>query len=590
MDSLRWLLLLIGTFAAVAEAAKARSQLKPGDAVKAAEDQLREAGEKDEAAHEKAGCFCEKNVAEKEQTVENMQQQITSLSHEIDETQAKIGQLDVEVNTHQEELGAATEALSTAEALRQKDAEKFDDDETSHTQSIDQLKAALDKIKTHHSVAAALIAVKSVTKRLRRNTSRHADLSFVQLRHSIRGAGSNSPAVVAGTIEHMITSFSRDLSDMRSEEADAKASHAALASAKSQEIAAQKKHLLEKKQRLAKNKVSVSSKAQIKERSQKLLDANMKLLGALKQLCKRRDEGFESRREDIQAQFVTLSAVQVDLAGASLLSVAAKSRGDGAEELCSVASEFREKAWRDQAQAGCKQARAGQKTQAAEAVEELQTDIREAQDEAARKQDDCTSAIRGASEEASVAAKEESAEASFVGSETASAEDQIQALQSQSDGADKAKEDFQQVLQVEKEAVQALRVATSRGDENLKAAASHAAGEAASARINEAIGQSDKLMAAAEEFASGSGDEARELPSLLDGVRIAAGKVMIPLRLMKADSEETAIAIKEEGDSRAHALKPKCDAAALSAEVARFKGYRYKLGKAAESLAWESLR
>ena len=86
----------------------------------------------------------------------------------------------------------------------------------------------------------------------------------------------------------------------------------------------------------------------------------------------------------------------------------------------------------------------------------------------------------------------------------------------------------------------------------MKSAAGRANAPAAS-KINEAITQSEKLMSETNDFVGALDAQTQELSGECDAVRVAAGKVMIPLRLIRADSEEDAIAIKENGDARIHA-------------------------------------
>lgn len=584
MVQLSWPLLLIGFTLA---SAGSRGQPSPSAAVTAAQEQLQAAAKEDEAANDKAGCFCQTNLAEKQQTVDSMQGQLTQLSHDIDETKARMSQLDIEVKMHSDELETSTSSLSAAEAIRQKDSEKFAEESQIHTDSIGQLQSALNAIEGHGSVDAALIAVRRVTRRVKGHLQKGQLQQFQQ-----RLRGKNSPEQVSGVLRHMVTSFSRDLQQMKDDEVTAKNRHEGIVAAKNQEIKSQRKHMLGKQQRLAKAKVSSGFNQQVKDRSEKLLSANVQLLNSLKQICQSSTDSFTARRDYVQAEIEALSGAQAELAGAALLSVSQHARGDGSEKICMAAIEIQEKSWKERAQAACKQAKqsdTASKQGAADTIEELETDIREAQDEAARKQDECMTDIRGAQEEASSAAKADSAEANFVGSEQQGVEEQLQDLSSQSQNADKAKSDYDQVTLAQQKAVQALRVATSRGKEILTNAAGRAEPPAAS-KINEAINDSEKLMKEADGFVSNMQSTKQEFAGLWDQVRMAAGKVMIPLRMMKANSEEDAIAIKENGESHLHAIAPKCDAATLSAEVAKLKNYRSVLGRAAESLAWESLR
>eukprot|EP00427_Karlodinium_veneficum_P020659 CAMPEP_0169102734 /NCGR_PEP_ID=MMETSP1015-20121227/22328_1 /TAXON_ID=342587 /ORGANISM="Karlodinium micrum, Strain CCMP2283" /LENGTH=579 /DNA_ID=CAMNT_0009163861 /DNA_START=71 /DNA_END=1807 /DNA_ORIENTATION=- len=579
MDRLACFVLMAMPLAAFAGV---RGRTSPGAAVQRAQEKLQAAGEKDGAAHDKAGCFCQTILTEKQQIVENMQQQLTSLSHDIDEQTAKIAQLDVEVKQHQQELESNSNALASAESIRQKDQEQFTDEEQLHTQSIDQLQNALAALKNPHSTDAALITIREVTSR----TKGRQQLVLLQAQKGLRFGSASSPAEITGIMQRMLTSFNKNLQGMREDEIAAKTRHEGLVAAKSSEISTQKKFITEKNRRLATTKVSVNFQSQIQTRSQKVLDSNVQLLSTLKQMCQRNDESFEIRKRILQTEYTALSGAQAEIAGAQLLSVSGTSRGDGVTAICSIPPEFQEKKWRDQANAACDKAKAGLKQDAADAIEALELDVKEAQSEVSRQQDACTEEIHGAQVEASAAASRQSTEANFVDSEQKDAQEQIDAMTAQSEGAVKAKADFAQVVASQNEAFQALRVATSSGKDILNAASNSAGGKAAQGKIAEAIGESEKLMAAVDDFVAANDKDVEQLAAQFDAVQLAAGKALIPLRLMKADSEEAAIAIKEESKSSAHAMRPNCDAASLAAEVSKLNAYRSKLGKAAESLAW----
>ena len=63
-------------------------------------------------------------------------------------------------------------------------------------------------------------------------------------------------------------------------------------------------------------------------------------------------------------------------------------------------------------------------------------------------------------------------------------------------------------------------------------------------------------------------------------MRLAAGKALIPLKLLKADSEEDAVKLHEENKELAHAAAPQCDVSALAAKTQTINGYIAKLGDA----------
>mmetsp|Transcript_74592 Transcript_74592/g.132247 ORF Transcript_74592/g.132247 Transcript_74592/m.132247 type:complete len:600 (+) Transcript_74592:72-1871(+) len=591
-----WRLVLL---IAAADAVKSRSP-QLSSTVQAVQSSLQAEAKKDDAAYDKVACWCQTQMAERQQTSEKMRQEHDVLAHDIEEETARTTRIDLELGSHENELADSVTTLHEANALRKKEAEKYDESEKSHMQSINQLDQALQAISRNHASELALSLVQRAAKG--RAHAGVAESQLAKLKMQLRGGAANSPEVVRGVIEQMKTMFKEDLSDMRQSEMAAKEHHDGITAAKSEEITSLKKQIMEKKQRSATTKVVLGHKKEFLERSEKLLDINTQLLGVLKTSCTRNDGSHQQRQEAQQAALPALSSALAELSGAGFLGVgtAARARqreqvlGDGVELVCGAAREiFEEKAWKAKAQAACEKARAGGVAalqDAADDVESLEDDIKAELEDARHEQSQCEASIHEAEADASAKEQEASVEASFVGSEKAATASEIEDAESQVAGAKQAKTDLLELRSAQHRVMQASALALTHDADLLRKALAAGGNGPAAVKIEEAEGQLKKLLAVIGTFDKEADADVQRISALLDDVQLAAGKVLIPLRLMHADSEEAAVAIDEEAEARSTPMHPQCDAASLRKKVELLSGHAHRLSTAAERLAMDALR
>lgn len=596
LQSVRGLLVIV---IAVAQAVKSRSP-KLSSTLQAVQESLQAEGKKDDAAYDKVACWCQNQIAERQQTNEKMQQQHDVLQHDIEEETARTSRIDLELGSHEDELDASVTTLHEASALRNKEAEKFHESETSHMQSISQLDQALEAINRNHASELALSLVQSAA--LRHVRVGMASSQLTKLKMQLQGRALNSPEVVRGVIQQMKTMFNEDLRDLRDSEITAKEHHDSITAAKKQEIDSLKKQIMEKKQRSATTKVVLGHKKQFLERSEKLLDINMQLLVSLKTSCTRSDENHQQRQEVQQAALPALSAALAELAGVGFLGLdkaaGAKQHqqvlGDGVELVCGAAREiFEEKAWKAKVQAACKKAQAGGVAalqDAADDVESLEDEIKGELEGVRQEQSECERTAHEAEADASARAQQASAEASFIGSEKAATASEIQDAESQAAGAEKAKTDLLKLRSAQHSVMQDWALALTHDVELLRKSRTAGGNGPAAVRIEEAEEKVKKLMAVIATFDKEADADVQHMSALLDDVQRAASKVLIPLRLMHADSEEAAVAIDEEADATSHPSQPKCDAASLRSREQLLSGHVHRLSTAAARLSMEALR
>jgi len=299
------------------------------DVITAIQHRLDEEANDDKDVFDKLGCWCQSNLADKQQTVETMQSDNVALGHDIESQTAENARLNSELTTHQSELASNQQALDEANAMREKDAAKFADEEESHQQTVSSLDDALGSIKESHGHQAELSMAALFSKP-----------SFLQFKTALKNK--QSPEEVFGVLKHMKNTFGEQLKDIQHTEATMKTDHEALVGAKSQEIGALKKQIQSKNERYTTGKVQVGQKSEQVQRSQALLDADIELLNGMKELCQNNDDSFQARQSERQAEIGSLASALVDVAGDSFLSVNSRGQqpaewGGPADELCMAA-------------------------------------------------------------------------------------------------------------------------------------------------------------------------------------------------------------------------------------------------------------
>lgn len=581
----RWCLLLPVAVGAVSRTRGAAA--RGADTLTAIQHRLDEESTEDKDIFDKLGCWCQTNLADKQQTVEQMQQDNTALGHDIEAQTAENARLNAELETHNNELQSNQQALDEATAMREKDASKFADEEESHQQTLSSLDDAMGSLKESHGHEAEL----SMAALFSTQSGASAGM-FLQLKTALKNK--QSPEVVFGVLKHMKNTFGEELKDIQHNEANMKTDHEALVGAKSQEINALKKQIQSKNNRYATGKVQVAQKSEQVERSQALLDADIQLLNGMKELCQNNDDSFQSRQSDRQAEIQSLASALVDVAGDSLLAVNTHGQqpaewGGPADELCMTAMSIVDEDWRAKAKQACEKARKGGMPDAADAVESLEDEIKEAQQKIANEKAECGQEMDNAQQKATAAKEQTDTEENLINSDKDTSAADLAAVNAQGSGAEKAKESVTAADAAQHEVMQKIRAAAVH-DEDVLEKLKKSVGASAASKIQEAIENANKLSAGAISFDENRNTQVQKVSELLDGVQRMAGKAAIPLQMMHAEDEEASLKVRDDREADAHLKHTSCNMQKITTREQQLSEYAAKLSKAAESLAWNSLR
>jgi hypothetical protein len=525
--------------------------------------------------------------------------------------------LELELGGHEKELADNQKALATAQALREKEAAEFADNEQSHITAVESLDGALHAVKSSPEMVLGG-SMSQMAAMFKKTGADDVDpLAFLQYRPKMllqltdAFAQQQSPDEVYGVMKGLRNTFGDELEDMRHREASAMEDHKSLVDAKSQEIKSLEKQVMSKKSRAAKGKVQIEEKKEQKERSEKLLQANQDLRVAMKDFCDANDEGFQTRYKAREAENLALADAMVEFASAdssnamagvagflavnkrafpdSLEGVTDIPVGGPADDLCMAAMGIVDREWRQKAKAACDTAKDGKLQDAASQVEDLEDLIKEALQAKKDEGEECAHENEEVSSAAAEAHEQNSAEEGVVKSDFESTTDALADVEKQASAAIQAKDDLNSIDGIQHEEMQKIRGAAVHDDEILKRIASQAESPA-SAKINEAIQQLNTLAETAISYDNKRSELVQKVSRALDEVQKAAQKSAIPLRMIKAEDEEDAIKVKEDAEQITHVHKPNCDLNTIKARQSQLNEYLGKLGPAAEKLAWGSLR
>jgi DNA repair exonuclease SbcCD ATPase subunit len=561
--------------------------------LQAIQEGLEKVGDEDQKAHDKLACWCKSNLEEKERAVEGAKEQLSSLQSTIEAQTAEISRLESELKQHAEEIGENTESLNEAKAIRDKASSQFAKDESNHVANLDALDSAMKAIAKGSGISTALVVVRQATRRSSSEQRGSSTERATLLREGGRLDAASSPEVVYGVLKRMHATFSNDLEGMRLDESDAVRRHEELVRVKAKMVNTVQKQLESKKMRAANAKVQVTQRQAQLDKSQELLQVSTRLVAAMGELCSGNGEAFEGRQSVRQEELRALADARAEQASVGLLQGSSRRGSAGldpaAEELCVAALGVAEAKWRERAKAACEKARAGRSQDAADDIGQLQGEIDEASKAAAGEREKCQASLQDAKAEAEQKEREVSATRESLGSDMSDLDEQIADVSGQASGSDKAKTD----LAESQGAVHAVLQAIPRSSYNDQSHMERLKGSAEASvarKISEAQAHSKKLSEAAVSYDKALEASGQKVAGLLVDTMNAASKVLIPLRMMRADTEQDTLTLKEDHDASSVAAVPRCDPSALAAKESQLKGYASALGKAAEGLAFDALR
>jgi hypothetical protein len=243
----------------------------------------------------KAGCACETGEKELTKVIEHETVNGPQLQSKIEAETAEETKLSEEIAAHKDDKAKTEKSLSEATSMREKEATEFAEAEKMQVFTLDSMTQAITTLEGKS--AAAFIQMKggAASRDFRRivSVSRYLDdskrnvvLGFLD---EAEGIGSGEPsagtAQIVGILKAMKDEATKDLADIRKEEADAVAGYGEMKEAKTTALGVVTKSIMDKEKRVGELKLSLVNNKDALEDSQQELEQSQKYLATMQEQC-----------------------------------------------------------------------------------------------------------------------------------------------------------------------------------------------------------------------------------------------------------------------------------------------------------------
>jgi chromosome segregation ATPase len=315
-------------------------------------EEMRTQAKKDAAddleAYDKYMCWCETNKKEKTAAIEAAEQEVADLTTFLEEAAAKEGELKTEIAGLEEDIAADKDALAEATAVRKKEKDAFQAEETDMKETIALLTeavAVLEKVQLLQKHGAkgdtrraetVLLQVRSivatrfpkfqgimqrdlfdllgstVSPRMRGAEAAAFEQKATQPNGLVgNAAGAKSynsrSGSIFGILQEMKEEFQRDLGEAQARDLAAEESYQKLRAAKLAEIKAATTQKKQKEKELADLLYKASKAKENKEKAEAAIEADQKFLATLEKDCKEEEIAYQDRLKVRTQEIIALS-------------------------------------------------------------------------------------------------------------------------------------------------------------------------------------------------------------------------------------------------------------------------------------------
>merc|ERR1719253_1551383 len=172
--------------------------------------ELQAEADKEAEMYDKMVCWCETNEKEKTKAIADAEALDKELTAEIGSRAAKFGEDATEIDRLKSQISEDTASLKEATSIREAEAAKFRETEKDLTQSITNVKNAIQILSKHNAAGASFVQLPAPLLSSIRTVLK--DLSFKQ--QMMRAEKSESPSKAAGTSFLSMSTGSESLSSL----------------------------------------------------------------------------------------------------------------------------------------------------------------------------------------------------------------------------------------------------------------------------------------------------------------------------------------------------------------------------------------
>jgi len=283
-------------------------------------DELEKESEAEKELFEKAFCACESGEKGLQKEIEDATAEIATQDSKLKGDSAQKDQLAAEIADHKSSLAAAQSDLEEATSIREKENGQFTKESSASSVNIKQLDAAIPALEKGLSSAAFVQTMRpKQLSRFRRVVETTKFLSG-EMRTSIlafleQGSGEDAGQTVEapgtseilGMLKSMKDDMTKDLAELKSQEAEDAATFTELKQAKTEEIDVNEKAIISKDKRIGTLKLSISEAGHALEDAQEALADAQKLIANLKEDCAAKEKDLAERQKTRADEAVAIS-------------------------------------------------------------------------------------------------------------------------------------------------------------------------------------------------------------------------------------------------------------------------------------------
>lgn len=283
-------------------------------------EELEKEGEAEKEIFEKAFCACESGEKGLAKEIEDATAEISTQESKLESDSAQKDQLTAEIADHKTGLSEAQKDLEEATSIREDENKKFQKESAASSVNLKQLGAAIPALEKGLSSAAFVQTMRpKQLSRFRRtvettkylsNDMRTSVLAFLD-----QGTGEDAGETVdapgtseiVGIMKQMKEDMSKDLAELKSQEAQDAATYTELKQAKTAEIDVNEKAILSKDKRIGTLKLSIAEAGHALEDAQEALADAQKLSANLKEECAAKEKALAEKQKMRSEEMVAIS-------------------------------------------------------------------------------------------------------------------------------------------------------------------------------------------------------------------------------------------------------------------------------------------
>jgi uncharacterized small protein (DUF1192 family) len=282
--------------------------------------QVTEEGKKEQAMYDKFMCYCKTGVGELEESIATAKAKIESLTASNKADFEKKAATDAALKEHTASRDEAKEAMSSATAIREKEAAVYAKFKSDSDQNLAALKKATAAIEQGVGAAFLQTGAASVLRKFAMEQATMADATRQELLSFLSGTEAQGyvpqSGEITGILKQMDDEMAQDLKEATDAENSAIQSYEALMAAKTKEVETLQAQIEEEMTRSGRLGVSLTEVANEIEDTQESLAEDEAFLAGLEKNCATKTAEWEvikaTRAEELVALADTIKVLNDD--------------------------------------------------------------------------------------------------------------------------------------------------------------------------------------------------------------------------------------------------------------------------------------